>query len=266
MSSTLRKWKAVFGIYFQDGLAYRASGLIWIMTDLTTAVTMPLVWAKASQGGSIQGYSSSDFVLYYLTLLLMGSFITSHILWEVAMEIKEGQFSTQLIRPISFFQLTFFRNLSWRIIRTCLFAPVFAMLLFAYRDYLGGAHIYLGWEFWASLVLGHLVSFTVVLAMSMIALFTQEAMSIFEIYYVPMLFLSGQLFPISLLPPWAVQMARIFPFYYTTGAPTEILVGRITGGAMLPILAGQVVWVAVAYGLARLMWARGLKHYTAVGM
>lgn len=266
MQSTLRKWRAVFGIYFQEGLAYRASGLIWIMTDLTTAVTMPLVWARAAGSGVISGFSTADFVLYYLCMLLLGSFITSHIMWELAMEIKEGQFSTALLRPISFFQLTFFRNLSWRLIRTALFAPIFVGLLWAYSGYLGQAQVHLGWMFWASLILGHLVSFTFVLMMSMIALFTQEAMSIFELYYVPMLFLSGQLFPISLLPDWAASLARIFPFYYTTGAPTEILIGRVTGNAALTALAGQAVWAIVAYLLARVMWAKGLRHYTAVGM
>jgi len=199
MAVAIRKWKAVFGIYFQDGLAYRASGLIWILTDLVTAITMPLVWAKASTTtGVIGGFTQGDFVLYYLCQLLIGSFITSHIMWEVAMEIREGQFSTQLVRPISFYQFTFLRNLSWRIIRTALFAPFFVALLWLYRSYLSDATVYLGWEFWTSFVLGHLVSFTLVTMMAMIALFTTEVMSIFELYYVPMLFLSGQLFPVLL--------------------------------------------------------------------
>ena len=101
MAIALRKWKAVFDIYFQDGLAYRASGIIWIMTDLVTAVTMPLVWASAARSGPIQGYTTGDFVLYYLCLLLLQSFITSHIMWEVATEIKEGQFTPLLLRPVS---------------------------------------------------------------------------------------------------------------------------------------------------------------------
>ncbi|MFI5387883.1 MAG: ABC transporter permease, partial [Fimbriimonadales bacterium] len=210
MTATLRKWRAIFSIYFQDGIAYRASGLIWILTDLVTAVTMPLVWASANTGGgTIRGFTTSNFVLYYLCLLLLGSFITSHIMWDLAMEIKEGQFSAMLVRPVSFYQFTFLRNLSWRIIRTGLFFPFFIALLWAYRGYLGGAHVFVGWEFWASLVLGHLVSFTTVMMMSMLALFTQEAMSIFELYYVPMLFLSGQLFPISLLPDWARFLGKL---------------------------------------------------------
>jgi ABC-2 type transport system permease protein len=269
VTSTLKKWQAVFGIFFQEGLAYRASGLIWIMTDLVTAVTMPLVWAKAGNimgGGSIGGFTASDFVLYYLCMLLLGSFITSHIMWELATEIKEGQFSIILIRPIGFFQYTFFRNLSWRIIRTSLFAPIFFLLLLGYRGYLADATIFLGWEFWLSLILGHLVSFTFVIMMAMFALFVQEAYSIFELYYVPMLFLSGQLFPIAVLPEWARVLAKFFPFYFTTGAPTEILIGRVSGAAVPQTLLIQAAWVVGCYIGAKLLWKKGLKHYTGVGM
>jgi ABC-2 type transport system permease protein len=267
MTATLRKWRAIFSIYFQDGIAYRASGLIWILTDLVTAVTMPLVWARAGgASGKIQGFTTSDFVLYYLCLLLLGSFVTCHIMWEIAMEIKEGQFSTMLVRPVSFYQFTFLRNLSWRIIRTSLFLPFFVILLWAYRDYLHNSHVYIGWEFWVCLLLGHLVSFTTVMMMSMLALFTQEAMAIFELYYVPMLFLSGQLFPISVLPPWAQVVGKLLPFYYTTGAPTEVLIGRVSGVAALQTIGAQLVWIGVAYGMSRVLWAKGLRHYTGVGM
>jgi ABC-2 type transport system permease protein len=266
MNWTLRKWKAVFSIYFQDGIAYRASGLIWVTIDLATAVTMPLVWARASHSGPIGGFTTSDFILYYLCMLFLGSFITSHIMWELAMEIKEGQFSTMLLRPMSFYQINFFRNLSWRFIRPMLFAPFFVLLLFAYRGFLHTATIHLGWDFWASVILGHLVSFTFVMMMSMLALFTQEVTSIFELYYIPMLFLSGQLFPIAILPMWAAKLAKFFPFYFTTGAPTEILIGRVSGTAAYQALGIQLGWIVVCYGISRLLWAKGLKHYTGVGM
>jgi ABC-2 type transport system permease protein len=262
----LRKWWAVFAIYFQDGIAYRASGLIWITTDLVTAVTMPLVWASAAKGGYIQGFSASDFVVYYLAMLLIASFVTSHIMWELATEIREGQFSTFLVRPIGFIEFTFFRNLSWRMLRPALFFPFFVLLLWAYRGFLGEVRLNLGWEFWASLILGHLVSYFFVVAMSMLALFVQEASSIFELYYFPMLFLSGQVFPVALLPDWARQLTTVFPFYFTSGAPTEILVGRVAPSAIPGILAAQLGWILLSVVAARILWAKGLRYYTGVGM
>jgi len=126
--------------------------------------------------------------------------------------------------------------------------------------------IHLGWEFWVSLILGHLVSFTFVMMMSMLALFTQEVTSIFELYYIPMLFLSGQLFPVSILPEWGAKLAKLFPFYFTTGAPTEILIGRIHGATVTQALGMQVFWIVFSYGISRMLWRTGLKHYSGVGM
>jgi ABC-2 type transport system permease protein len=263
---TLMKWKAVLAIYFQDNLAYQASWYIWILTDVVTAVTMPLVWASAASSGEIAGFTSTDFILYYLCMLLVNSFVTSHLMWEIAMEIKEGNFSVQLLRPIGFFSFSFFRNLSMRITRTVLFTPIFLLLLWVYSGWLQGASVYLGWEFWVALLLGHLVSFFFVMAMSMIALFTQEAQSIFELYYVPMLFLSGQLFPIALLPNWAQNASMLFPFYYTTALPVEILVGRMNGATALPMIGLQAAWVVLLFFLAKWFWKKGLQHYTGVGM
>ncbi len=247
-------------------MAYRASALIWITTDLVPALTMPLMWAKADHSGPIAGYTSGDFVLYYLCLLFLGNFISSHIMWDLAMEIKEGQFSTQLVRPISYYQICFFRNLSWRVLRMILFAPMFVGLLAIYSSYITHTTLYLGWEFWVSLILGHLVSFTTVMMMAMLALFFQEVTSIFELYYVPTLFLSGRLFPIAVLPAWAQSLAKLLPFYYTTGAPTEILIGRVTGPQILSTVGAQLIWVGLAYGASKVLWKFGLKHYTGVGM
>lgn len=266
MASALRKWKAVFSIYFQDGLAYRASGLIWLMTDVSTAITMPLVWSHAAKGGLIAGFSGSDFVLYYLTMLMMGCFITSHFMWDLAQEIKEGQFSTALVRPISVYETTFLRNLAWRMMRSLIFFPIFLVLLYAYRDLLRGVSVHISPVFFASVVGGHLVSFFFIMVMASLALYVEEVFSIFELQYVPLLFLSGQLFPVSLMPPWAAKAAHILPFYYTTGVPTEILVGRLSGRPALEALLGQLIWIAICIGLGRILWRRGLRQYSAVGM
>lgn len=261
-----RQWKGLFAVYFQDGLAYRAQGIIWILTDVATAATMPVVWIAASKTQPIAGFTPSSFVLYYLCMLLISSFVTCHFMWDISFEIKEGVFTAQIIRPVSWFQFIIVRNFSWRCIRLSLFAPIFAVFLLLYSRNVTDWTLYTGWEFWLSVFLGHLVSVIFVTAMAMIALFTQEAHAIFELYYFPMLFLSGQLFPIALLPDWAQSAAKYLPFYYTTGAPTEILVGRLPTEQIPSVLLGQVAWIFFSYLLFRLLFSRGLRHYTGVGM
>jgi ABC-2 type transport system permease protein len=251
----------------QDSLAYRASAIIWILTDTLPAMIMPLVFISAMpDGGTVGGLTSGQFVVYYQTMLLLTNFITSHIMWDFAWEIKEGVFTIHLIRPIGYYQVAFIRNLTWRIMRVMLFLPMFFVLLLLFREHLHGFQPYLGWETWLSIILGHLVSFTFIMMMVQLAFFFTEVQSIFGLYYIPMLFLSGQVFPIQLLPDWAAVVAKAIPFYYTTALPTELVVGRVLPSEAPRLIAVQCAWIVGQYIVSKLLWRWGVKQYTGVGM
>jgi len=266
LAHSWRAFSALFKIYLQDGLVYPAQGIIWILTDGITTMTMPLVMALAAGQGQINGYQAGDFVVYYLAVLVIGCFVTCHFMWEIGFEIREGVFSAQLTRPIGYFQFIFARNFAWRLLRVILAAPIVGLLILAYRGYIGHVELYFGWELWVSIFLGHAVSLTFVIALSMIALFVQDASSIFEIHYFPMLFLSGQMFPIDVLPQWVKSISYFMPFYYTTALPTEIVLGKRAGSEALILMVGQVIWILVSYMLFRILFRKGTQHYSGVGM
>lgn len=267
MTWTLRKWRAILVVNLQDGFAYRASGVIWVLTDLVRSVMMPFVFIAATQvTGEVAGMTAVDFVAYYVVMLLFLNFITSHLMWDLAQEIKEGIFSIQLVRPINYLQYTFIRNFSWRVLRLLYFSPFLIGLVILFHTYLKSATLNFGIEVWIAVIMGHLVSFSLVYSLSMLALIFQESRSLFEFYYFPMLFLSGQIVPIHLLPEWAIQAGKWLPFYYTTALPTELSIGRIAPSDAWPLIGFQAAWVAIHLGLAHILWRIGLKHYTAVGM
>lgn len=266
MVQTLRTWKAIYYVHLLESLAYPANWIIWVLTDAVNCFAMPIVFAAASGGAAIQGFSRPDFFAYYLALLMITSFVLCHLMWEIAWEVKEGTFSAQLVRPISYYQWTFVRNLSWRLTRLMMTVPIALLMILVYREHLSFSQFHFIPQFWVALVLGNMVSFSVAVAFGMVALFLTEAQSVFELYYVPMLFLSGAMFPIALLPPWAQSLAKVFPFFYTTGLPTEIVIGRISGGQAWGLILGQIIWIGLAYGFFRFAWKKGLRQYSGVGM
>ena len=257
---------AVLRIWLQDGLAYSASGVIWVLTEVVTSGFMPFVWAAAAAGGMIRGFSISNLTMYYVAMMVCSCFITCHFMWEVAYEIREGLFTTNLVRPTSYLQFMFMRNLAWRIIRTCLFIPFFCLLPIVYSGLVSSFHLYFTPQVLLCMLLGHTLSFMSVMALAMIALVVTEAQALFELYYVPMLFLSGQLFPLSLLPHWTAALARFTPFYYTTGLPAEIMIGRVSHEDAWPLIGIQCIWILLCYGAFKVLWRYGLRNYTGVGM
>jgi len=67
------------------------------------------------------------------------------------------------------------------------------------------------------------------------------------------------------LPPLLKQILYFTPFPYQLYFPISIYLGRVAGAELWHGLAIQLAWVLAAYGFARWMWRRGIKHYSAFG-
>jgi ABC-2 type transport system permease protein len=76
---------------------------------------------------------------------------------------------------------------------------------------------------------------------------------------------SGYLVPLDLFPPSVRAVLAYLPFRYTMWFPVELLTGRMGFVDGLQGIAMQWMWVAVIYGVCRLVWNRGLRRYSAVG-
>lgn len=265
--SAIPKFLALMRIYIEESLAYRASAFIWMLTDVTHCLVMPLVWLSAYNGReAIAGYQPGEMVTYYVLMAFVTNFIVSHLMWDLSWEIKEGVLSQWLLRPVPVFWMLFARNLSWRAIRMVLFVPVAGVGLWYYSRLTTLSLFHLGWEFWLSTVLGHLVSFWVAYALACLAFWLQEVQSVFSLYYVPMLLLSGWVAPIALMPSWLQVVATVMPFRYTTAVPTEIALGKLQGGLLWAQIGVQCLWILLAMSMAWVLWRVGLRRYTGVGM
>jgi len=254
-------------VFTQDALTYRSVAIVWILTDTVPAVVMPLLWLSSFNGREkIAGFSPSQITAYYLVLLFVTNLIQCHTMWEMAVDIKEGRFSSYLIRPFSYRTFKYLDFLAWRLMRTVLFLPVFCVAVFLFRNSLRWEDYRFGWEFLTAIVLGHFVSFFITYAFGLLALYFVETRSLFNFWYMPMIIFSGQIAPIAMFPPGVQAFAFWLPFRYTIGLPTEILLGRLSTLEVRQGLLMQVAWIVIALIIGRILWRSGLKRFTGVGL
>jgi ABC-2 type transport system permease protein len=57
----------------------------------------------------------------------------------------------------------------------------------------------------------------------------------------------------------------LMPFQYMAYTPAAIMLGKVEGSARLMQLGIGTAWVAVLWGANRLMFARGVRRYSAFG-
>jgi len=257
----------MFGLFVQDALAYRAVAVIWILTDAVPSILNPLLWLAAFNGRqSIGGFAPSQMTAYYLILLAVTNIVQCHQMWEIGSDIKEGRFSAYLIRPFSYATMNYLSFASWRLMRTVMFLPIFCVAVLLFGHTLRWSDMHPTGFFFLSLVLGHLVSFSITYAYGLLALYFVETRSLFNVWYMFVILFSGQLAPIALFPPLLRTVAFILPFRYTVALPTEILLGKLNPHDIGIGIVLQIFWLIAGWLIARVLWTFGIRRFTGVGL
>jgi ABC-2 type transport system permease protein len=116
-----------------------------------------------------------------------------------------------------------------------------------------------------ALALAFLLRFLLEWTLALAAFWTTRVSAFNQLYFVALLFLSGQIAPLSLMPAWIQTIASIFPFRWMISFPVELLLGRLTPREALVGFAAQAIWITLSLGLIRLVWRAGVRVYSAVG-
>ena len=100
----------------------------------------------------------------------------------------------------------------------------------------------------------------------MVALWTTEFVSVFRLYYVPEIFLSGRVLPLSTLPGWAQSVAGSLHFPYMVSFPANVLLGKMKPEDITRGLLIQAAWCIAFLVLGRILFLRGVRAYSGPGM
>jgi ABC-2 type transport system permease protein len=101
--------------------------------------------------------------------------------------------------------------------------------------------------------------------LALAAFWTTRVSAINQMYFVALLFLSGQIAPLALLPLPVRVAAMILPFRWMIGFPVDLLLGHLTPVETLTGLAAQALWIGLGFLLVRIVWRAGVRVYSAVG-
>lgn len=261
------KYARLFQVEWSVMLAYRSESIIWMVGAFVQPLISLAVWLTISAEGSINGYGAQQYIIYFLGVLLVERLTRSWDVWELDQEIREGTFSNKLLRP--------FHPIHWSITQNLVYKLFFALIMIPAWVVLGwlfpALNPQLGWPtlllFSLAIVMSSALRFLIGYMFGLLAFWTNRAISIFMIYELAHLLLSGRIAPLSMYPDSWLDWSWWLPFYVTVGFPVELLSGRLWAEPQWIVIgfASQLLWIAVfALGL-RLQWRAGLKKYGAVG-
>ncbi len=254
---------ALWRLALAEAIAYRVSMLMWILTTTFPLVSLAL-WAGLAQDGPIGGYGRADFVAYFVAAFMVRQLTASWVVWDLEAQIRSGDLSTLLMRPVHPLLHHAMQNLAALPVRVALALPLgVAVLAVAGGLQLGGAAALLAAP--AALTMGWLITLNVQICIACLAFWLTSSSFLFSVWLGLYLVLSGAALPTSLYPAGLAEVVRALPFHAILGFPVELIVGRVEGRAILAGLLLQAAWAAVFMGLSSTLWRRGVRVYGAVG-
>ena len=263
-------WHAI-NIGIQNTLVYRANFLFRSAFGLIPLMATIYLWRAVFAGketghDDVAGYTLAGMTSYYLlvTIVDMLTAVTDDD-WQIAGDIREGNINQFLLKPIDFLTYRLCLFGANRLIYTVVaLVPVSLFILAQWQFFVAPANGTAFACFIVATILTGLLQFLMSYTMALLAFWVLEVSTFIFILFAFEYIAGGHMFPLDILPPWLAQLLNFTPFPYQLFFPVSVYLGRITGVDVWRGLLIQTGWVAIFYFLARWMWARGIRKYTAL--
>jgi len=265
--SVARAWRAMptmLRVGVAETVAYRAEFLVWILTTTIPLVMLGL-WRQVAEEGPFRTYSQSDFVAYFLAVLIVRNVAGSWVGWQIGDEIRMGTMAMRLLRPIHPFIALAASHVASIPFRCVVALPVaFLLLISSGASALATEPLQLA-MLAPSLALAWLITFAIMFAIGSLAFFLTRAMGLFSLYFLLFTLLSGYLMPISLLPGPIAVVAEWLPFRFMLALPVELMTQSMSTERVVLLMSVQVGWTIASIALAVFVWQRGVRRFESVG-
>lgn len=251
---------------FQSQIQYRVATAFALLGFVIEPVVYLVVWRTIAeaQGGSIAGYTASDFVAYYIawTLVRAMNIALTPYIWDG--RIQRGGINDHLTMPLHMFHRDLAYFSGWKPLWIAWWIPLAGILVVVFRPEIRPTPLQM-LGFFVATWLAFLLRFILLYTLGLVSFWTTRASALFETVITAEVLLSGRLVPLELMPGWVQHIAAWLPFRWTYQGPIEIAIGRAGPAGAWGVFAFQIGWVVGLGALMSVVWMRAIKRYSAVG-
>jgi ABC-2 type transport system permease protein len=211
----------------------------------------------------IGGYTFGALMLYYLLVPLMERVVHGQEMGYISGEIYDGGLSRYLIYPIAYFRIKYVTHLAQSTV--FLFQLFLAMALFLAVFH---APFALSWSTVGKtipvLVCSGMLFFAMSVNLEMLAFWADNVWSVSVLNRMISHLLGGGLIP--LFPLWAQSVLDWLPYSKLVSFPIRCLLGQVGASEWIRGLGLTAMWAGLFAITGSLLWRKGLKAYTGVGI
>jgi ABC-2 type transport system permease protein len=268
--SSLRKYGRILRISLIERMVYRADFMVSTVFRFLPLVTTLLLWQAifySSGQNELSGFTEHQMIAYLLLVQISRMFSSMPGLAAgIARDIRDGSLKKYLLQPINMIAYLLSYRAAHKMTYILTTSLPYGALFFLCRESFSGFPDPLTFlAYLTTLILAFLLGFFFEAMIGMVGFWFLEVTSFLYVINTLNFFVSGQMFPLELLPSGWVVVLKSLPFQYLAYFPAMVFLGKIEGTDLVHGLLMQAAWVATFLVMARWLYSRGLKRYSAYG-
>jgi ABC-2 type transport system permease protein len=252
----------------QASLNYRADLFVSLLTTSVSTAVVVFLWRAVitqNPGSDLGGFSVAGITTYLLAAQLLTLMHNSKAGEDTSQEIVGGDIAVALVRPVSYPLSRVFMALPVALTNLVLvgvpLVVIFSLLFPVTAPSPAGVALFL-----LAAVPSVVIAFAVQLLVGMSALITTNTWGVGMVVNSLVVFLSGTLVPLDLLP-WPIEaVASVLPFQSMVYGPVQLLLDRYDGPVeAMTILLQQGGWAVAMMALTAFVWRTALRRIEVLG-
>ena len=253
--------RVLLGSQYAHMLEYRAEIALWALSGVLPFVMLS-VWSgsEARLGLGLDGVALDR---YFLSAFLVRQFSVVWVVYAFEEDALLGRLSPYLLQPLHPLWRYVAAHLGEQLTRlpfvTLIAAVFFAVQPRAFWIPSLGALLLA----WLATWLAFAIAFLFQSLIAACCFWSEKASALERLQFIPFVFLSGLLAPLTAFPPGVRALAQWTPFPYLIDFPARVLAGQ-----SVDLIAGfgaQLTWVALLLPLVLLLWRAGVRRYSGMG-
>ncbi|MCA9376250.1 MAG: ABC-2 family transporter protein [Candidatus Doudnabacteria bacterium] len=263
----LRIYLRIVKMHLMYDSVYRGRMFVYALMSFLYTVIFLAIWLSVVGGGELEGFTQRTFVTYFIGVFLISKMVFAYGLVELGGTIRRGELSKFLVKPVAFMRQYAVGEHATHVTQVLLAIPVILIALALYWGKFQGPSSIAGLGVMAIAILcASLLMQSIAHIIGMIAFWLEDTKGVIAMYFAADMFLSGHVAPLALLPDWLERLSLYLPFRYFASFPMEIYLGQVSTDEIALGFGILFGWLVIMHLLSRLVWARGIRRYTAVGM
>ena len=251
----------------QEGLTYRFQYCMGLVILLIPFAIKNCIWLFAFEGSKeIAGYTVETMLLYNCMMLIVGSLTGTNVNWEIADEIKTGDLSKYLTKPVVHRKYWFSKWTGNRVGQTIY---AFGIFLTVFIVCPGGFGTIKCENIAAGLTafgFAYILNFLIFYNISLLSFRFLEISSFFAAFDLILSFLNGEYLPIDLMPEAWIRICRFLPVSSGAYFVVRTIMGAYSWREFLTKSCIQLSWILLLTFCASYRWKKGIKRYESVGV